>query len=150
MMVARSLLHAVVLVSAIGCRTNDDPDAATELMSRIQADDYRGWARAPGYEARTATNAPHAASVEIFLNDVMAEALDSGVSGAWPDGSIVAKDGYDDDGALAQVAIMEKVDGVWFWAELDAEGTPLYSGEPAICTDCHSSGADFVRAFGFP
>ncbi len=67
----------------------------------------------------------------------------------WPLGSWIIKDGYDGD-TLELVATMEKREAGWFWAEYDAEGSAAYSGSPAVCTDCHSSGADYVRAFGFP
>jgi hypothetical protein len=32
----------------------------------------------------------------------------------------------------------------------DADGTSICSGDPSLCTGCHGSGADMVRAFGFP
>ena len=84
------------------------------------------------------------------MNDVLEAALAEGAADEWPVGSIVAKDGYTDDGELELTALMEKREEGWFWAEYDAEGTPLYSGAPTICTDCHEPGADYVRAFGFP
>lgn len=110
------------------------------------------WMRAPGYDERRETNAPHADLVEIFVNDVVADALGRGDSlEEWPVGSIIAKDGYDDDGTHALVALMEKRDDGWFWAEYDAEsGESSYSGKPGICIDCHASGSDSVRAFSLP
>ena len=66
-------------------------------------------------------------------------------------GSIVAKDGYADDGSAVLIAAMEKREDGWYWAEWDAETDESeYSGRPGLCIDCHSSGADYVRAFGFP
>ncbi len=38
----------------------------------------------------------------------------------------------------------------WFFAEYDAEGDASYSGSPDLCTQCHRSGDDFVRAFALP
>ncbi len=71
--------------------------------------------------------------------------------GAWPLGSVIGKDGWRADGeTLHIVAVMEKRDDGWFWAEYDGSGEPLYSGSPSVCTGCHASGADYVRAFGFP
>lgn len=141
----------VLLPIALGvsCRENDAPDEAVALLETVQADDYRGWQRAPGYASRTPTSAPHADAVEIFVNDVLAEALTEGGLEEWPVGSIVAKDGYDSDGALELIALMEKREAGWFWAEYDADGEPLFSGEPGICLDCHASGDDYVRAFSF-
>lgn len=141
------LFFAVLLVA---CRTNDDPKGAEELIAEVQADDYQSWLRAPGYEQRRASTAPHSDNVEIFVNDVVASALEGGGLDEWPDGSIIVKDGYADDGTHELTAIMEKQAGEWFWAEYDANDEPLYSGTPAICTDCHDSGGDFVRAFSLP
>lgn len=141
------LFFVVVLVA---CRTNDDPEGAEELIAQVQADDYQSWRRAPGYEQRRASTAPHSDNVEIFVNDVVSDALDGNSREEWPDGSIIVKDGYADDDTHDLTAIMEKRDGVWFWAEYDANDEPLYSGAPSICTDCHDSGADFVRAFELP
>ena len=137
------------LVLLAACRQNDDPTHAAELLAAVQDADYQSWARAPGYAERTPSNAPHSDQVEIFVNDVVVEALAEGGS-EWPVGSIIAKDGYTDDGELALTALMEKRDDGWFWAEYDADGEALYSGAPSICTDCHEPGADYVRAFGFP
>jgi hypothetical protein len=88
--------------------------------------------------------------VEIFVNDVVADALASEGLAEWPVGSLIVKDGYADDGTLELVALMEKRQDGWFWAELDGEGNALYSGEPAICVDCHDAGSDLVRAFSLP
>lgn len=144
-------LFVSLLFVAIGaCRQNDSPDEAVELLERVRAEDYTAWQRAPGFGERTLSNAPHSDQVEIFVNDVVADALaaDEALS-EWPKGSIIVKDGYTDDGELALIALMEKRDDGWFWAEYDADDAPLYSGVPDICVDCHASGADGVRAFGF-
>lgn len=141
------LLSAAALVSC----GNDEPDQAAALLASIQAEDYREtWERAPGYETRQPSATAHSDAVDIFVNDVMAQALSTKGLTEWPVGSIVAKDGYDSDGALALTAIMEKRESGWFWAELNDEGEPTFSGEPDICVDCHDSGSDFVRAFSLP
>lgn len=147
----RLLPAAVLIVALAGCRENDDPAGAEDLLERVQTDDYRSWARAPGYETRVSSDAPHSDAVEIFVNDVVAGALAADPGRAtWPVGSIVVKDGYTEAGDLDLVAIMEKRDDGWYWAEYAEDGTALYSGAPAICTDCHSPGSDFVRAFSLP
>lgn len=151
----RSLLLATSLVLASGlvaCRQNDDPSAAAELLARVTAADYRSWERAPGYEKRRPAASPHSDAVEIFVSDEVATTL-AGPAGAkaWPIGSLIVKEGFETDGTHALTAIMEKRDDGWFWAEYDAEtGEPKYSGAPKICTDCHASVDDFVRAFRLP
>jgi hypothetical protein len=146
---------ACSLVGPLGCGSADDenqePEAAKQLLDRIQSESYRTWARAPGYEQRMPTKAPHGAAVDIYVSSVVADALAGGPLTSWPQGSIIAKDGWKSDGqTLEVIAVMEKRADGWFWAEYNGSGSPLYSGRPSICTGCHESGADYVRAFGFP
>lgn len=148
-----ALIGALLLV-ATGCGDNQEPEAAVAFWNQLQTDDYRSnFARAPGWPGREPSNAIHADFVEIYINDVVVDALDAGEPiTAWPDGSLIVKDGYDGDEELNVVAAMEKRDGAWFWAEwFDLEsGEAKYSGSPRLCTDCHSDGDDFVTSFSFP
>jgi hypothetical protein len=147
----RILFAAVVALALTSCGDDQDPEGAADLLQRMRDDGYQSWARAPGYSERRATNAPHGDQVDIFVNQVVADALAGSAIDEWPVGSIVAKDGYDDDGSLSLVAAMEKREDGWYWAEWDGESDEsLYSGKPAICIDCHASGSDYVRAFGRP
>lgn len=148
----RPLWLVAASLFATSCGDDQAPDAASELLRRVRDESYTKWARAPGYDERRVTNAPHADLVEIFVNDVIEGALAAGDPlEEWPVGSVIAKDGYDDDGTHAIVALMEKRDDGWFWAEYDAEsGESSYSGKPGICIDCHASGSDSVRAFSLP
>jgi hypothetical protein len=132
-----------------GCGGDDqDPEAAKELYDRIQQANYRSFQRAPGYEERRPGSAVHASEVDIYVNDVVAQALEQEGLDAWPDGSLVVKDGFE-DGALELVAVMEKRGGAWFWAEY-FDGVAKHSGAPSICLDCHRVGSDYVRAFALP
>ena len=143
-----TLLGSLALL--IGCGDNQDDAGARDLLSRVRADSYREWQRAPGYEQRRDSNAPHGGAVDIYVNDVVATTLADGAPlDEWPVGSIIAKDGFD-GAALELIALMEKRSDGWFWAEYDADGAPAYSGRRDICIDCHQSGDDYVRAFGFP
>jgi len=142
------LLSGVMCLAA--CGDNQDPRGAGQLWADIHADGYRSWKHAPGYEARRQSNAPHGDSVVIYVNNVVANALASKTPvHAWPDGSVIVKDGLD-GGDLDLVAAMRKRNGAWFWAEYDDEGDPSYSGVPKLCTSCHVAGSDFVRAFPLP
>ncbi len=143
------LTPAFLCCALLACRQNDEPADAEDLLASVRDADYQSWTRAPNYPGRHVTNAPHSDEVEIFVNDVVVEALADESLEEWPVGSIIAKDGYASDGEHDIVALMEKREGGWFWAEYDADGTVLYSGAPSICTDCHEPGDDFVRAFGF-
>ena len=139
----------LLLVAAPGCGDDQDPEGAAELWDRIHEEDYRSWSRAPGYDGRTPSDAPHGNEVEIYVDEVLANALEGEPLTAWPDGSLIVKDGWDGS-ELELVAVMEKRGSNWYWAEYDAEGTASYSGEPDVCIDCHRSGDDHVRAFRFP
>ena len=149
---AERALLVLALALGPGCADDQDPDGAAELYDRVRGAGYSTWARAPGYATRQPTSAPHADAVEIFVSDVVREALVGPLGAtAWPVGSIIVKDGYAASGELELVAIMEKREGGWFWAEYDADsGESEFSGKPAICLDCHESGSDFVRAFALP
>ncbi len=137
-------------VVACACGDNESPASAAELWQQVHDDQYRRWQRAPGYEQRRATNAPHGDAVDIYVNDVVADVLASSAAlDVWPEGSVIVKDGFDGSD-LELVAVMEKRSDGWFWAEYDSDGNPAYSGTPEICIDCHASGDDGVRAFLLP
>jgi hypothetical protein len=144
------LLVALGSLILAACGDNQDDAGARDLLTRVQADQYRTWDRAPGWESRRASGAPHSDDVDIYVNDIVAEvlALAEPIE-SWPEGSIIAKDGFDGSD-LEIIALMEKRSDGWFWAEYDSEGEPDYSGHPDICIDCHKSGSDGVRAFSLP
>jgi hypothetical protein len=145
-----ALLALFALVAVPGCGDNQDPVGARELWRRITAADYRSWPRAPGYEVRRDSRAAHGNRVDIYVNDTVAGALDAGAAlDAWPQGSLIVKDGFDDSDHDLTAAMEKRSDG-WFWAEYDDEGDAIYSGKPELCTECHESGDDAVRAFSLP
>ena len=54
---------ALILCAVLGaasCGEDQDPEGARELWDRIHAEGYRSFARAPRYEMRRTTMAPHA------------------------------------------------------------------------------------------
>ena len=144
----RSLL-LVALSSLAGCNNDLEPEQAAELFARIQADDYRQWARAPGFETRQPSNTAHADRVDIYVNATVDEALRGAPLGAWPVGSLIVKDGFDRDDELELIAVMEKRPDGWFWAEY-FDGDSRSSGKPDLCLDCHARGDDYVRSFDLP
>jgi hypothetical protein len=145
-----SRLALSLLLVVVSCGDNQDDAGARALLERIRADDYRTWDRAPGYERRRSTSAPHSDAVDIYVNHRVAEVLALGDPlEEWPVGAVVAKDGFDGSD-LELIAIMEKRADGWFWAEYDDDGDPDYSGRPELCIDCHRSGNDYVRALRLP
>lgn len=153
----RSVVLALVLsvsFAALGCGgDNQSPAEASALWAKLNSENYTAWQRAPGYPERMPSFTAHAESVEIFVNPVMGAALASSTPLAeWPVGSIVAKRGYKGT-SLVLVAAMEKRADGWFWAEYDKSGDPDFSGEPAVCIDCHKARAtysDYTFSFEFP
>ncbi|MCA9635665.1 MAG: cytochrome P460 family protein, partial [Myxococcales bacterium] len=135
----------------------DAGGTGSALLDAVQAAEYRTWARPPGaYEMPlTPARSPHGDFVDIYINDVVAQALaaETGTLTAWPEGSIIVKDGWGDaEGTdLRFLAIMEKRANGWYWEEFVGDlAEPEFSGVPDVCVDCHVSGEDFVRAFGLP
>ena len=153
-------LALVALSFLSACGDNQDPAGADELFLRIQTLAYRAtFAKAPGYETQQPSNTSHSAFSDIFLNPISAKVIaDNTAISAWPLGSLIVKDGYDDDGIIELIAVMEKRSDGWYWAEyLDptaSAGGASYSGKPSVCIDCHQSAADdgndFTRAIVLP
>lgn len=160
---ARSLLPAVALVtlaSAVvlaACGQDDDPEGARVLWEKINAaPGFQSWQRAPGFATRKPSFTLHSREVEIFVNDKVSATLTTRTElpvSEWPVGSIIVKEGYSGS-TRSQVAVMEKRDNGWFWAEyFSDDGVAKYSGQPTICTDCHDNRkgyADWVYAFELP
>ena len=151
-MVRPAFIVAFLALAPMGCGDDQQPAEAAALWDRIHAENYRGFARAPGYDARTPSNTAHSDQVDIYINQTVVDALAGGAITEWPVGSLIVKDGFDSDGDHALVAVLDKRADGWFWTEYtDLESSDaLYSGKPDVRIDCHSSGADFVRAFSLP
>ncbi len=167
-MSARPLLLTVALLAA-ACDGDSAPVSEPEytLLTEVQRDDYQAWARAPGHDARKPTNAPHGRGVEVYVNEVMVDAL-ANVDGlgltAWPEGGTIVLEGFAeaklpegadpvvDRGTPTQVAIMQKQHGAWYWEQYQAEDLerPRFAGRPDVCVGCHVGTADFVRGFALP
>lgn len=141
---------SAVALSLAACADNQDDAGARALLAKVREQGYRNWDRAPGYEARRSTSAPHANSVDIYVNDLVEEVLETATSAtSWLEGSIIVKDGFSGSD-LQLIAIMERRSDGWYWAEYDDDGDPDYSGRPEVCIDCHRRGSDLVRAFALP
>ncbi len=142
-----------------GCGDTKTGDGGNGLLLKVRDMDYTSWERAPGYPGIEVSDAPHGNYVEIYINDVLVEALVPPAEGEelseWPVGSIIVKDGWTDIEATERdiLAIMEKREGGWYYEEYigDNDQEPKFAGDRiSTCMGCHSAGDDFVRAFGFP
>ena len=145
---------AVVAIGAAalaGCTDDDDPGVASALWDRIQAENYKAWEKAPGYETPLPSNAPHSDNTQVFLNPTIADATRGPAIAEWPVGSLIVKEGTTDDGELDIVAVLDKRADGWFWAEYEENGESFYSGKPDLCIDCHSGSTnDFVWVLTLP
>ena len=64
----------------------------------------------------------HGASVQIWMNDLAADAIAAGDGADMPEGAILVKEGYgSEDGAANGITVMAKESGWgddgWFWAK---------------------------------
>jgi len=123
----------------------------SDLWGLLETGFYRTmWQTAPGYETRMPAIGPHGDEVDIYVNPTLANALSQPGIESWPHGSAIVKDAYT-GGELDVVAMMQKRGDIWYWAEYRADGSVVAEGaDTPACANCHSSGEDYVRAFGLP
>ena len=124
------------------------PAAPAVSWQWVRAGEYRDWERAPGWNDRRETGSPHSVAKEIFVDPAIAATVGSGAT-RFPEGATIVKDGYDEGGDLAIVAVMQRLAGDgWFFAEYRADGSVIVEDEdPPLCTRCHKGDRDGVLAF---
>jgi len=153
------ILVLLAALASAGCDGDTSPAPAPdhELLTQVQAQKYRGWARPPAREMRVATHAPHGHFVEIFIDENFVKALanEDGLGlKKWPEGATAVLEGYVDEMTteLAQVAILQKRHGSWYWEQYQGDDLerPRFSGRPDVCVGCHDNGQDFTRSFSLP
>ncbi len=137
----------ILIATLAACRENTEPERAEALFERTAG--YGAWAHAPGFAERRPSRTLHGDETLVFVNQTLEMALREERLDAWPPGAIVVKEVFD-GGDLDAIAIMEKDEAGWFFAEYDAEGAVLWSGEPELCLHCHRLGSDFLRAVYLP
>lgn len=146
----------VTVLVTLGVACAEDDTEALALLDEIVAADYRGtFDRAPGYETPLVpSDGPHGTHVDIYVDSTVAEALVADPAPtAWPEGSIIVKDAWNDAAGedLRFIAVMEKRGDVWYWAEFNDDDEVVVAGlDTGRCTGCHDSGMDQVRAFDLP
>src|SRR5690606_14195265 len=96
-----------------GCGDDQMPEDGRALYDRSMAERYQSFRRAPGYESPQPSNAPHSDDTQVFVNGVVADALDAGEPiTSWPVGSLIVKDGYS-GGELDIIAAIDKRADGW-------------------------------------
>ena len=146
-------LAAAALLAGVACGQDEDPEGARVLWDKIHAGaGFQSWRRAPGYPTRRPSFTAHGTDVEVFVSAEVASVLDARSVREWPLGSVVVKEGFGGS-SRKLVAVLEKRGDGWFWAEYSDSGTPLFSGHPSVCVDCHDSRrsySDWVYSFELP
>lgn len=140
----RLMSIAVLSLFVSACRENAEPDEARALRDRLEDENYLAWPRVPGFEKRRASETAHGRQVDVYWNRIAQASAAVRPFEALAPGSVLAKEAFDGNVRL-NVAVMEKRQDGWFWAEWDNEGEVLFSGRPGICIDCHRRGEDFLR-----
>jgi hypothetical protein len=156
-MLRKSSSIALLVFALVGC-ADEEPTSpeADAIRDRLEAQDYRQtYARAPGWEMPRAPAAggPHGDFVDIYVNEVVQAALDAGEAlDRWPDGSVIVKDGWEEDAqTLLFLAFMERRPEGWFWGEYRGDGSLVAGGiDDPKCGPCHSAAPDSVFAFRLP
>lgn len=155
---------AVVILTAlwcgvVACDGYSEPEPAPDhaLLTEVEEARYDEWARPKGFDEPKASNGPHGAAVLVYINPAVAEAIanEDGLGRtAWPEDATIVLTGDPNvtGGTAAQIAIMQKRHGTWYWEQYqgDDRERPRFAGRPDICLGCHSGGQDFVRSFGLP
>ncbi|HFE45865.1 MAG TPA: hypothetical protein ENJ18_10315 [Nannocystis exedens] len=152
-----SALFVGIAVAPLMGACDRDVDAGAELLQDLESADYRNsYTRAPGWGRRLQGESPHGGWVDIYINDVMVDAIADNVPLAtWPVGSRVVIEGWANEGSEVRefLAVMSKpvATDTWYWAEWGADDVLVYSGEDIVhCMKCHDAGEDDVRAFDLP
>lgn len=129
----------------------DDDAMADLLWDAVQG--REDWDAPPRWDGvqNPAAGSGHGTFVQITANDT---AIAAWGDDPMPSGSIIVKRTHDQaDGSAPTTTLyaMWKVPdyqpnaGGWFWA-VYRSGEATTTGAPALCTNCHGSGDDLVRA----
>jgi len=151
-----SLIVTGALGAAVG-GCDRDVAGGEALFKDLASADYRNsYARPPGWARRLRGESPHGTWVDVYINTVMAEAIDDNVPlDAWPVGSRVVLEGWITEDAESRefLVVMSKPTATdfWYWAEWDSEDALVYAGDAVDnCVKCHEAGEDEARAFVLP
>lgn len=125
-----------------------EPDADA-LWSHLEFENYDDrWELWPGTSRFYEGTRPHGALLTTFVNDVAEQAIRTDAQ-TMPQGSIIVKENFTEDGNLAAVTAMYKVGNDydpdhnnWFWLKRLPDGTVEASGKVDSCISCHGKQAD--------
>jgi len=151
----KRILLALIVFSffSLSFMTLKDLKIADELYDRIHAQNYKEFARAPGFETRQPAIQPHEDGsemyVDIYINDMLVKALQGNELQEWPVGSLLVKETYI-NGEFRALGANEKREDGWVINQWNADGVAEFAGRPKKCWNCHQNGDDMVLGFRFP
>lgn len=119
------------------------PADGFSVHSYLTENDYHKWSLWPGTEEMASSSAVHGAFVTIYVSDDALAAINAGAK-EMPYGTMVIKDGFNENKELTNTVVMYKVKGFdpvhndWFWASYTATGDVNSEGILSACYNCHS------------
>jgi hypothetical protein len=157
------LMIVVSVFTSIGCTDNNTDEqeintseqetevsgaSAGELYTNItEENDYREWSLMPGTGMKDPGQGVHGNMITVYVSDVALPAIEN-KAGSLPNGSIIVKEGYNSNGELEGVVLMQKRDNYapedndWFWAAYNANGEVVDEGRLVSCQNCHAQVKD--------
>lgn len=146
-----SLAAVLGLSLFVGCSMfgpSEEDAAQADQLKEVMVN-YAQWETVPGYDEWEQGTSVHGRVVRYFVNDV---ALDN--MRDLPPGSIIVKEGYNNDRVLQAVTVMQRIEGYdpangdWFWARYSPSGTLTHAGSVSMCIECHkdAQGGDYSYA----
>jgi len=142
------LALAAVLLTFTACSAEDDGPSREAYDLAIAGDAYKDWARFPNADDKLYPSGQHNGDfVRSYMNDVAVAAI-TDFKGAFPDGTILVKEQYADEGGKTPTGhtVMWKRDGYdpehgdWYWIAFNAKGeTTSHDGMAPYCFDCHAA-----------
>tara|TARA_X000001036_G_scaffold262244_1_gene243744 strand:+ start:1771 stop:2247 length:477 start_codon:yes stop_codon:yes gene_type:complete len=149
------ILSFFILLLTLGCESDeltDDQILANDIWEEIQG--YKTWDQNPEFLGIQSGDSPHGEYVQIWINDIVKEFFNVEIPDSLlPNGSIIVKEGYSDEGGanMNKITVMKKINGFdpdhnnWFWANYNENGSlGGKNGKVSSCYSCHASGKDYI------
>lgn len=113
---------------------------------------YKNYPAWPGKEGFYESTMPPGNILKLYINDL---ALDTVLhkKGVFPDGALLIKENYTDNGELFLITVMYKVKGFnpaghdWYWVKYKPDGEARLEGKVDVCISCHVGVAGNDYAF---
>lgn len=137
----RTWITILLALLTLGISRGDDQLAwqdvatATEVWKELAG--FRQWPLVPGTSALMPGQAPHGRYISVHLNPIAVRAIEENRL-QMLEGAIIAKENFGSTRVLHRITAMKKLEGAWFWAEYDPDGTVQVAGRLKGCEACHA------------